>query len=469
MPYIPFTEEQKVIANSVDLEHFLRMRGEKLEQVGRESKLIYYDGSGKHDSITIRGSTWFDHKNQTGGGAIKFMQEFYDMNFADAVQELLGYTVSPLAHKFADRPIAEKKKEFNLPPKNNTMHRVYAYLIKQRFVRADVISFFAKKGAIYEDEKYHNAVFVGFDENGVARQAHKRSTNSCGKTFRITCEGSDTDYSFAHFGSSDKLFVFEAPIDMLSFISLYPDNWQQHSYIAMNGVYESAVLKALEQHPDIGHIMVCTDNDEGGIDAFERISDILCEHEYGAISRCSPKNKDWNEDLKAMHGQPVLPAVAHKRKALYYRDISELKYIRCRPEKLTQQFRAAYRTGQLKYLTEYALAGSAFFMRVKDESKGFSALQAKLGREYRAYADKGRMTAKQRALSDKLNEVMTDLRQTARTQEQSIATAKKLFELADCALRVAVQEQLDSKPAEDMSEDVSQDDDEVLMPLVGYG
>ena len=85
MPYIPFTDEQKILANSVDLEQFLRMRGEKLERAGIEHKLIYYDSSGKHDSITIRGSKWFDHKNQTGGGAIKFMQEFYGMDFQTAV------------------------------------------------------------------------------------------------------------------------------------------------------------------------------------------------------------------------------------------------------------------------------------------------------------------------------------------------------------------------------------------------
>lgn len=59
MPYIPFTEEQKVVANSVDLADFLRLRGEKLERAGREYKLIYNDGSGSHDSITIRGSTVF--------------------------------------------------------------------------------------------------------------------------------------------------------------------------------------------------------------------------------------------------------------------------------------------------------------------------------------------------------------------------------------------------------------------------
>jgi len=90
LPYIPFTDEQKILANSVDLEEFLRMRGEKLERVGREHKLIYYDSSGKHDSITLRGSTWFDHKNQVGGGAIKFMQEFYGMDFQTAVTGTVG-------------------------------------------------------------------------------------------------------------------------------------------------------------------------------------------------------------------------------------------------------------------------------------------------------------------------------------------------------------------------------------------
>ena len=43
MPYIPYTDEEKQLANSVDLEQFLHMRGEKLERAGREYKLIYYD------------------------------------------------------------------------------------------------------------------------------------------------------------------------------------------------------------------------------------------------------------------------------------------------------------------------------------------------------------------------------------------------------------------------------------------
>ena len=130
MPYIPFTKKQKVLANSVDLEQFLRMRGEKLECIGREHKLIYFDGSGKHDSITIRGSTWYDHKNQVGGGAIKFMRTFYGMDFQTAMNELLGRSVAPIAHSPPKAAVQEKKiKKFHLPKANENMHRVYAYLI----------------------------------------------------------------------------------------------------------------------------------------------------------------------------------------------------------------------------------------------------------------------------------------------------------------------------------------------------
>ncbi len=99
MPYIPYTEEEKQLANNVDLAEFLRIRGEKLERAGREFKLIYGDISGKHDSITIRGSTWYDHKNQVGGGAIKFMRYFYGMDFQTAMNELLGRSVTPISHR----------------------------------------------------------------------------------------------------------------------------------------------------------------------------------------------------------------------------------------------------------------------------------------------------------------------------------------------------------------------------------
>ena len=459
MPYIPFTDEQKVLANSVDLEQFLRMRGEKLERVGIEHKLIYYDGSGRHDSITLRGSTWFDHKNQVGGGAIKFMQEFYDMDFQTAVQELLGRTVTPLSHSPPKAIAKEEKKEFKLPEANANMHRVYAYLIKQRFIAPDIISYFAKQHTLYEDKEHHNAVFVGVDENGVPRQASKRSTNSYGNSFRITCQGSDTRYSFAHFGESKRLYVFEAPIDMMSFLTLYPKDWQKHSYIAMNGVYENAVLTALKNHSNLSEVILCVDNDEGGIEAVDRLRDILNENGYSNVKRLAAPYKDWNEVLKAKNGAPALPAVPNKHKEEYHRQAENLQYLKCRPDKLTSQIYAAFKNEQYKYLAEYALAGSAFFMpkseRINSECKAFERLQHKLKGSYKPYTDKGKKAQKQRNLQDCVHEVLRDLKQTDRTREQSINTAKLLYQLADRAVRSSVEKTLSEPVAEHIeSEDI---------------
>ena len=453
MPYIPFTDEQKQLANSVDLAEYLRVRGEKLERVGIEHKLIYYDSSGKHDSITIRGSKWFDHKNQTGGGAIKFMQEFYGMDFQTAVQELLGQTVTPLSHSPPKAIAKEEKKEFRLPEANTNMHRVYAYLIKQRFISPDIISHFAKQHTLYEDKEHHNAVFVGLDENGVPRQASKRSTNSFGKTFRITCEGSDTRYSFSHFGKSEKLFVFEAPIDMMSFLTLYPQEWQKNSYIAMNGVYENAVLTALKNHSNLSEVILCVDNDEGGIEAVDRLRDILRENGYENVRRFAPKFKDWNEDLKAKNGAKFLPAVPHKRKEEYLKEVSELVYLKCRPDKLTSQIYATFKNRQYKYLAEYALASSAFFIAPKDENLMFEKLKFKLKDEYKPYTDKGKKAQKQRAFQECMQEVLRDLKRTACTREQSVLTAKMLYQLADNAVRLSVEEAL-SVPIQEQCEDI---------------
>ena len=458
MPYIPFTEEQKITANSVELADFLRMRGEKLERAGREYKLIYSDSSGKHDSITMSGSTWFDHKNQVGGGAIKFMQYFYNMDFPTAVQELLGQRVTPLSHAPPKEKVQpEKTKKFILPTANENMHRVFAYLIKQRFIAPDIISFFAKDHTLYEDKEHHNAVFVGVDENGVPRQAHKRSTSTFGKSFRQTVEGSDTKYSFAHFGESEKLFIFEAPIDMLSYLTLNPENWHKHSYIAMNGVYENAVLTALKGHSNLSEIVICTDNDIGGIDAADRLKDILHENNYKNISRVLPQNKDFNEDLKQLKVVDFLPAVPHKIREEYHRQAENLQYLKCRPDKLAAQIYASFKNNQYGYLAEYALAGSAFFLpktqRLSDENRAFLRLQSKLRDDYRAYSDKGKTTHKMRELSDSVQGVMRDLKQTVRTREQSINTAKLLFQLADNAVRMSVEEAV-NVPVREQHEDV---------------
>ena len=471
MRFIPFTEEEKIAANTTDLVQFLQMRGERLERAGREYKLIYQDGAGKHDSIMIHGSTWFDHKNQVGGGAIKFMQHYYGMDFVTAVQELLGTSISKCPQRSIDVSSPKReKKAFELPEPNKDMHRVFAYLIKQRFIDPDVIAHFAKVKTLYEDKEHHNAVFVGLDENGVPKQASKRSTSTYGKTFRITIEGSDTEYSFAHFGESNKLFVFEAPIDMLSFITLHKQVWEKHSYIAMNGVYESAVLKALETHKNLDRIYLCTDNDEGGIDAAYRLKDILNESGYKDIYRVTPEHKDFNEDLKAKHGAEFIRAEPYKRMNAVMQTADDLNFYRCVPERLLSRLHATAKNEQYEYLAEYALAGSAFFASEhrgeEAERTMFEKLRSKLKTGYKPYTDKGFRHNRMADLDRCFNDVSRNYCQRARTREQEINTAEKLFRLAESAVKLAADISL-SEPEVSESEDCH---DEGLYDLSsGYG
>lgn len=203
--------------------------------------------------------------------------------------------------------------------------------------------------------------------------------------------------------------------------------------------------------------MICTDNDIGDIDAADRLKDVLYENNYKNILRILPKNKDFNEDLKQLNGVEFLPAVPHKQKEEYHRQTENLEYLKCRPDKLKSQIYAAFKNGQYRYLAEYALAGSAFFLpktqRLSDENKAFLRLQSKLRDDYKAYADKGKTAQKQRNLSDSMQAVMQDLKQTARTREQSINTSKLLFQLADNAVRLEVDSVL-SQPIQEQNEKV---------------
>ena len=284
--YIHFTEEQKERAATVDLEYFLRQRGEKLLSSGRDKRLA------SDHSVTIRGCQWFDHDSRQGGNAISFVRFFYNRTYPEAVTMLLDemYPCAPKAAEALPKPFA-------LPPVNSDMRRVYAYLVKHRNIARDVVAHFARKKLLYEDAKYHNAVFVGTDETGVPRHAHKRSTNSSGKAFRLNVEGCDPRYTFHHMGTDGSLYVFEAPIDMLSYISLHSVDWQRHSYVACCGTSIQPVEKMLERLPQLDTVLLCLDNDEAGHAASQRMKTQL-EENY-TVERLTPEHKDWNDDLIA--------------------------------------------------------------------------------------------------------------------------------------------------------------------------
>lgn len=300
MEVIPnYSKRERYFAGRTDLEIWLRSRGEELKKSGSEWEWDY-----QGERVTIRNHIWFDQYTQTGGDAVKFLQYFYNYTEEDAVAAFLGYPSSDRSpqrssqrERWASKPAPPKEKPpLIVPAAHSDMRRVFAYLCRTRGVDPQVVSHFARTHLLYEDAEHHNAVFIGRDEQGRIQHIHKRSTGT-GSHFRQTLPGSLKQYSFHHVGSSDTLFVSEAPIDMLSYISLHPKNWQEHSYVALCGVGMEPITHFLETYPQLKEVILCLDNDEAGHKAAQRIAKLLLAEWVVTVSAHFPDEKDWNDEL----------------------------------------------------------------------------------------------------------------------------------------------------------------------------
>ena len=276
-----YTQAQIDKANAVDLEKFLRAQGETLVRSGKEYRWKV------HDSLTVCGNKWFRHSQSKGGLPVDFVMEFYGKSFPEAVQMLTGEPgeVQPEADP-APSPA------FRLPLRNVTNANILNYLTQERKLSPSLVNFFIVAGDIYEDAAHHNVVFVGRDADGHPRYASSRGIQ---EKFRQDAAGAEKAFGFAHRGTDKQLLVFEAPIDLLSFIELFPKNWQQHNYLSLGGVSGKALRQFLSERPDVERIFLCLDADKAGEDACKRLAALLPD--TVSVTRIQPCMKDWNEVL----------------------------------------------------------------------------------------------------------------------------------------------------------------------------
>ena len=276
-----YTQAQIDKANAVDLEKFLRAQGETLVRSGKEYRWK------AHDSLTVCGNKWFRHSQSKGGHPVDFVMEFYGKSFPEAVQMLTGEPgeVQPEADP-APSPA------FRLPLRNVTNANILNYLTQERKLSPSLVNFFIVAGDIYEDAAHHNAVFVGRDADGHPRYASSRGIR---EKFRQDAAGAEKAFGFAHRGTDKQLLVFEAPIDLLSFIELFPKNWQQHNYLSLGGVSGKALRQFLSERPDVERVFLCLDADKAGEDACKRLAALLPD--TMSATRIQPCMKDWNDVL----------------------------------------------------------------------------------------------------------------------------------------------------------------------------
>jgi len=297
--YKAFTDQERQLANEVDIVSYLRSKGEHVKKNGKE-----YLWEAPTGAVTISGNKWFSQYELKGGYSVEFAKKFFDLSYPEAVSDLLGDSGMMFVPQTEKK---KEKKEFVVPEANDNNNRLFYYLTKERLISRNIVNFFVGEGLIYEDKDYHNAVFVGKDEDGNIRHIQKRATHPS-STFKGNVEGSDSKYSFNYIGESEKLFVFEAPIDMLAYLTLYPQNWKNNSYVALCSTADHAVVRILENYPNIKDVYLCLDHDTAGIAGAKRIADKV--HEMGdyEVWRMFPKCKDWDEDLYSKHGRDAIEA-----------------------------------------------------------------------------------------------------------------------------------------------------------------
>lgn len=271
---MPFYSEEQIEAarRMTAIEYLQKYQPYRLKKSSARNEWELTD----HDSFKINGITskWHWKSRDIGGiSALNFLIKVDGMEFQEAVELLLGETPSyiPLSKE-------KEKKPFVLPERYQNCGRVQGYLSK-RGISDDVICYCRRLGILYESIPYHNAVFVGMDEEHRPRYAFLRGIyDREGKTFRIEQAGSEKKYGFCvpPVGESSRVAVYEACIDALAHMTLEGGRADKYR-LALGGISAPkegerrkqgknppALEHFLSRHPKIREIEICTDNDFAG-------------------------------------------------------------------------------------------------------------------------------------------------------------------------------------------------------------
>ena len=289
-----------------------------------------------HDSLKISNGKWYWFSRGVGGrSALDYLIMVRGISFPDAVGLLLeciegitpravskagqGTRLTPEAlvtSGYGDgimpasfpQPEKDRERLLVLPEAQEGYPvRVVRYLAGRGIAR-NIIEYCIEHRLLYESKEYHNAVFVGYDEGGVARYAALRGTVGC---FKGEASGSDKHYSFSirTQPSPTAVPVFESAIDLLSYATLElraKRDWQRDALLSLAGVFKQkrervvpvALSQFLSDHPTVRMLCLHLDNDEIGRSAAKGIMEGLADASYQIINSPPKYGKDVNDQLQ---------------------------------------------------------------------------------------------------------------------------------------------------------------------------
>lgn len=135
------------------------------------------------------------------------------------------------------------------------------------------------------------------DKEDKVKFACMRSTVKDSK-FRQDIKNSSKEFGFKTVGKSDKLFVFEAPIDLLSHATISKiqgKDWKNDNRVSLGGLSDKALARFLDDYNHVKEIVLFLDNDKVGLETAKKITEKY-ENDY-KVSVFTSKEKDLNETL----------------------------------------------------------------------------------------------------------------------------------------------------------------------------
>ena len=260
-----------------------------------------------HDSLKISNGKWMWWSRGIGGkSALDYLIKVRGMDFVGAVQTIMG-------NGSVNFPTCENIKSYEeqpllLPEKSPTTDVVFDYLFG-RGIDYEIINHCLEQELIIESLPYHNAVFIGYDENKEPKYAAYRATNQ--SRIMGDCTGSKKQYSFRLTAeNTGEVHLFECAIDLLSYatlVKLEGKEWRQLNLVSLAGVYSPkqkiedskvpvTLGRLLEKDKTIRRIVLHLDNDIAGRKATKALLTILSD-KYEVVDDPPQYGKDVNDFL----------------------------------------------------------------------------------------------------------------------------------------------------------------------------